>query len=73
MRRGISSVTYSGARDSVQNNETLFPILHHACRNRNDPHKHLHIIPGNLPLDKHPAVMDWVSRRGRPSLTRNTL
>jgi putative transposase len=32
---------------------------------RNNPHKDLHIIADNLPLHKHPDVMDWVSRRRR--------
>jgi transposase len=35
---------------------------------RNNPHKHLHIIADNLPLHKHPEVMDWVSRRRRLTL-----
>jgi putative transposase len=30
---------------------------------RAHPHKHLHVIADNLPLHKHPDVMEWVSRR----------
>jgi putative transposase len=30
---------------------------------RGHPHKHLHVIVDNLPLHKHPDVMEWVSRR----------
>ncbi len=32
---------------------------------RSHPHKHLHVIVDNLPLHKHPDVMDWVARRRR--------
>ena len=35
---------------------------------RAHPHKHLHVIADNLPLHKHPDVMEWVSRRRRLSL-----
>jgi len=35
---------------------------------RNNPRKDLHIIADNLPLHKHPDVMDWVSRRRRLTL-----
>jgi transposase len=35
---------------------------------RDNPRKHLHIIADNLPLHKHPDVMDWVSRRRRLTL-----
>ena len=35
---------------------------------RNNPGKELHIIADNLPLHKHPDVMDWVSRRKRLTL-----
>ncbi len=35
---------------------------------RNNPHKNLHIIADNLPLHKHPDVLDWVSRRRRLTL-----
>lgn len=35
---------------------------------RNNPGKDLHIIADNLPLHKHPDVMDWVSRRRRLTL-----
>jgi len=35
---------------------------------RAHPHKHLHVIVDNLPLHKHPDVMDWVSRRRRLTL-----
>lgn len=35
---------------------------------RDNPHKHLHIIANNLPLHKHPDVLDWVSRRRRLTL-----
>jgi transposase len=32
---------------------------------RSHPHKHLHVIVDNLPLHKHPDVMEWVARRRR--------
>ena len=35
---------------------------------RSHPHKHLHVIVDNLPLHKHPDVMEWVSRRRRLTL-----
>jgi len=35
---------------------------------RAHPHKHLHVIIDNLPLHKHPDVMEWVSRRRRLTL-----
>jgi putative transposase len=35
---------------------------------RAHPHKHLHVIVDNLPLHKHPDVMEWVSRRRRLTL-----
>jgi transposase len=35
---------------------------------RAHPHKHLHVIADNLPLHKHPEVMEWVSRRRRLTL-----
>ncbi len=35
---------------------------------RAHPHKHLHVIADNLPLHKHPDVMEWVSRRRRLTL-----
>jgi hypothetical protein len=35
---------------------------------RTHPHKHLHVIVDNLPLHKHPDVMEWVSRRRRLTL-----
>lgn len=35
---------------------------------RAHPHKHLHVIVDNLPLHKHPEVMEWVSRRRRLTL-----
>ena len=35
---------------------------------RNHPHKLLHVIIDNLPLHKHPEVMEWVSRRRRLTL-----
>jgi putative transposase len=35
---------------------------------RAHPHKHLHVITDNLPLHKHPDVMEWVSRRRRLTL-----
>jgi len=35
---------------------------------RAHPHKHLHVIVDNLPLHKHPDVMQWVSRRRRLTL-----
>jgi transposase len=35
---------------------------------RAHPHKHLHVIVDNLPLHKHPDVMEWVSKRRRLTL-----
>jgi putative transposase len=35
---------------------------------RTHPHKHLHVIVDNLPLHKHPDVMEWVLRRRRLTL-----
>lgn len=35
---------------------------------RKNPHKHLHVIADNLPLHKHPDVMQWVRRRRRLTL-----
>jgi putative transposase len=35
---------------------------------RAHPHKYLHVIVDNLPLHKHPDVMEWVSRRRRLTL-----
>jgi len=35
---------------------------------RAHPHKHLHVIVDNLPLHKHPDVMQWVCRRRRLTL-----
>jgi transposase len=35
---------------------------------RAHPHKHLYVIVDNLPLHKHPDVMEWVSRRRRLTL-----
>jgi putative transposase len=35
---------------------------------RAHPHKHLHVIVDNLPLHKHPDVMEWASRRRRLTL-----
>ena len=35
---------------------------------RAHPHKHLHVIADNLPLHKHPEVMERVSRRRRLTL-----
>jgi putative transposase len=35
---------------------------------RAHPHKHLHVIVDNLPLHKHPDVLEWVSRRRRLTL-----
>jgi len=35
---------------------------------RSHPHKRLHVIVDNLPLHKHPEVMEWVSRRRRLTL-----
>lgn len=35
---------------------------------RSHPQKRLHVIVDNLPLHKHPEVMEWVSRRRRLTL-----
>jgi hypothetical protein len=35
---------------------------------RAHPHKQLHVVVDNLPLHKHPEVMEWVSRRRRLTL-----
>lgn len=55
------------ARCVDRNNHYEFlAFLKSLCRN--NPYKHLHVIADNLPLHKHPDVMEWVGRRRRLTL-----
>jgi len=55
------------ARCVESNNRHIFLAFLKSLYRRH-PHKHLHVIVDNLPLHKHPEVMEWVSRRRRLTL-----
>jgi len=55
--------TVQGRCVESNNRHTFLAFLRSLYRSH--PHKRLHVIVDNLPLHKHPEVMEWVSRRRR--------